>query len=170
MSVQVAELIRQLKKDLFNHNQVMEVKDEGAVYKVSCTFNSPATENQIQSFEEKTGLKLPEAYKEFLLVTNGCRLFDSLEFGGENDVYSLEDILNYTYETPYQGRVKVACIYQENIVIDTEAAREGRSDYMMVKGHIDDFEEARPLDMDFGEWLEAFIAHHGRKFWARQKN
>lgn len=165
MSVQVEEVIDQMKKKLAENNQVIEINEDGLVFKATCTFNSPASDEQIQTFEEKTGLLLPDEYKAFLKITNGCRLFDNVESGGENDLYSLEDIINYTYEEDYEGCFKVACIYQENIVIHGNDVAKGKTDYVMVKGHIDDFEESKPLHMNFAEWLEQFISHRGVKFW-----
>src|SRR5688572_18138795 len=89
MTGQVEEAINQMKKKLAENNQVIEVNEDGFTYKATCTFNSPASDEQIHSFEKKTGLFLPEDYKEFLKITNGCRLFDNVESGGENDLYSL---------------------------------------------------------------------------------
>ncbi|ASS95134.1 hypothetical protein BS1321_15195 [Peribacillus simplex NBRC 15720 = DSM 1321] len=165
MTGQVEEAINQMKKKLAENNQVIEVNEDGFIYKATCTFNSPASDEQIHSFEKKTGLLLPEDYKEFLKITNGCRLFDNVESGGENDLYSLDDIINYTYENSYEGCYKVACIYQDNIVIDGEAVAKGDKEYLMVKGHIDDFEEGEKLHMGFAEWIEQFISHQGEKFW-----
>lgn len=165
MTVQVEEVINQMKKKLADNNQVLEVNENGIVFKATCTFNSPASDEQILAFEEKTGLLLPDDYKAFLKITNGCRLFDHVEMGGENDIYSLEDIINYTYEEDYEGCYKVACIYQDNIVIHGKDVSNGKQDYIMVKGHIDDFEESKPLHMSFSEWLEQFISREGIKFW-----
>ncbi|WP_057914163.1 SMI1/KNR4 family protein [Peribacillus muralis] len=166
MTGQVEEAINHMKKRLAEKNQVFEAKEDGFIYQATCTFNSPASDEDIHSFEKKTGLLLPEDYKEFLKITNGCRLFER-ESGGENDLYSLEDIINYTYEVPYEGCFKVACIYQDNIVINGEAVSKGDKDYIMVKGHIDDFEESKKLHMSFADWIERFISHQGEKFWEK---
>ncbi|KWW20436.1 MULTISPECIES: SMI1/KNR4 family protein [Peribacillus] len=165
MTGQVEEAINHMKKRLAENNQVFEAKEDGFIYQASCTFNSPASDEEIHSFEKKTGLHLPEDYKEFLKITNGCKLFETRESGGENDIYSLDDIMNYTYELPFEGCFKVACIYQDNIVIDGRAVAEGNTDYIMVKGHLDDFEEGEKLQMGFAEWIERFISDQGEKFW-----
>lgn len=39
------------------------------------SLKAPATETEINSFEEKYGIKLPEQYKEWLLFSDGGELF-----------------------------------------------------------------------------------------------
>ncbi|WP_285769010.1 SMI1/KNR4 family protein [Peribacillus sp. SI8-4] len=168
MTGQVEEAINLMKKRLAQKDLSIEMKGEGIIYQSTCTFNSPASDEEIQSFEKKTGLHLPGDYKEFLKITNGCRLFESRKSGGENDLYSLEDIINYTYEVPYEGCFKVACIYQDNIVINGGAIAMGDKEYIMVKGHLDDFEEGRKLHMSFAEWIERFLSDQGEKFWDKR--
>lgn len=47
-------------------------------------FNPPATASQIEEFERKEGLVIPESYKEFLLLSNGAKLL-----GGDCYLYSV---------------------------------------------------------------------------------
>lgn len=50
MTGQVEEAIKQMKKKLAENNQVIEVNEDGFTYKATCTFNSPASDEQIHSF------------------------------------------------------------------------------------------------------------------------
>ncbi|MDQ0897567.1 hypothetical protein QFZ80_001395 [Paenibacillus sp. V4I7] len=61
--------------------------------------------------------------------------------------------------------MKIAYIYQDNIVINLDAYNEGSNNYLMVKGHIDHFQESRPLLMNFELWFDRFIMSQGAKFW-----
>lgn len=66
-----------------------------------------ASDEQIHSFEQKTGLLLPDDYKEFLKITNGCRLFDNLE-SGEKMIYTAWMILLITHmKTPTKDVIRL---------------------------------------------------------------
>ncbi|OUQ86503.1 hypothetical protein B5G50_21460 [Brevibacillus brevis] len=54
---------------------------EGELHKAICKFNPPVTIEVIEKLENKTDWVLPEDYKRFLLITNGCKLFDDPKYG-----------------------------------------------------------------------------------------
>lgn len=163
----VKETLKALRKRLEENGDVIQIQGEGGyLAKVNCTFNPPASDEKIRDFERKTGLVLPNDYKEFLKISNGCRLFDDIEHGGEIELYSLDQIidLNEHYDE-FDGCFDIAYIYQDNIVIKSKHYNEGEKNYLFWKGHIDQFEEATPLDMNFELWLDRFIISSGSKFW-----
>ncbi|BFH18114.1 SMI1/KNR4 family protein [Paenibacillus melissococcoides] len=160
------EAIQALKAKLEENGGSIEMqRGSGDVSRVTCTFNPPATVNELNDFVRKTKFILPEDYINFLKICNGCRLFDDIEYGGESELYSLEEILLYTYEDPFYGRFKIAYIYQDNIVIDFRRYMEGDKNYLMVKDHLSGFDECIALGMSFGLWLDKFIKSRGEKFW-----
>ncbi|MDQ0112464.1 SMI1/KNR4 family protein [Paenibacillus harenae] len=162
----INKTIGSLKKRLENNNELLELQlGEGYLTQATCKFNEPANENDLLEFQKKLGYKLPEDYFNFLTICNGCSLFDHPQYGGEAYLYKWQDIEDATYEEPYEGYIKIAYIYQDNIVIDLKAYREGSHNYLMVKGHIDHFHEARPLNMNFELWFDRFIICQGDKFW-----
>lgn len=63
---------------------------DGEPIKVTCTFRAPAKEKDIKNFELKHGFTLPKDYREFLLTTNGCKLFHPANDEGETELYSLK--------------------------------------------------------------------------------
>lgn len=162
----VKQTISSLKKR-FDGGKVIQVQtEEGHVYNATCTFNPPATDAEIAQFESETGYILPKDYKEFLKITNGCSLFDDVEYGGEIDLYSLEEILKRNQGSEeYEGCYDIAYIYQDNIVIHSTCISQNEGNYLFWKGHIDQFDEARPLESNFELWVDRFVVCQGAKFW-----
>ncbi|MCF2946428.1 SMI1/KNR4 family protein [Paenibacillus tarimensis] len=164
----INKTLKSLKKRLNNNNDLLELQlGEGYLTEAKCTFNEPINEKDLLDFEKEFGLRIPEDYYNFLTITNGCSLFDHPEYGGEASIYRWQDTMDATYEDPKEGHKKliIAYIYQDEIVIDLKAYNEGLSNYLMVKGHIDHFHQARPLNMNFELWFDRFIICQGEKFW-----
>ncbi len=162
----VEQTLHGLKTRLQKNNNIIEIQQEnGYVTLATCTFNQPVADEEIFRFEKQTGWYLPEDYKQFLRITNGCSLFDDPQYGGENYLYNLELIWDLDYEDPYDGCYKIGYFYGENIVINSDLARQGSPCYLFVKDKIDPYEEARPLHMNFAQWLDRFIVCQGVKFW-----
>lgn len=162
----VSVTLHSLKERMTKNKGLIEVYNgDGDYGEVECTFYDPVTIEQINELEAKTGWILPEDYKRFLLITNGCKLFDHPDYGGENDLYRLEELIEFNYEDPFEGCFSIAYIYSENIVINSERYRNGDPNYLFVKDKIDQFHEAEPLNMNFEMWLDRFVICQGNKFW-----
>lgn len=164
----VKQTFAAIKKRLSNNDTIIQVQtEEGHVYNAMCTFNPPASDMDITDFEKQTGFILPADYKEFLKISNGCRLFDDVYSGGEIALYSLEEIIEYNHDSydEYEGCYDIAYIYQDNIVINSKLVSQNQKNYLYWKGHIDQFEEAVPLKMNFELWFDRFVLCQGTKFW-----
>ncbi|PLR89335.1 SMI1/KNR4 family protein [Bacillus sp. T33-2] len=164
----VKQTLSSLKKRLNENGNIIQVQtEEGHLYNANCTFNPPASDIDITNFEKQTGLILPTDYKEFLKITNGCRLFDDINYGGEIELYSLEKIIEYNHKGyhEYEGCYDIAYIYQDNIVVNSKLVSQNERNYLLWKDHIDQFEEARPLKMNFELWFDRFVVCQGTKFW-----
>src|SRR5690606_1570806 len=122
-------------------------------------------EDELIKFQESLGYNLPVDYWNFLRLCNGCQLFDHPIYGGESYLYPYNVIADQTYEEPNDGYLKIGYIYQDNLVIDLRAYKNGSSNYLMVKDHIDHFIEAKPLNMNFEMWFDRFVVCQGQKFW-----
>lgn len=163
VSLTLSALMNRLEQ---NGGSFQVQSEQGYTYDAMCTFNKPATDAEIIEFEEKTGFLLPDDYKAFLKITNGCRLFEHVEYGGETELFSLEQIIEYnSHLDPCDGCFNIAYIYQDHIGINSDLHREGNPHYLFWKGHIDSFQEALPLQSNFELWLDRFIISQGVKFW-----
>jgi len=164
----VTQTLNSLKKRLEENNNVIQVQnEEGHLFDAKCTFHPPASEEDILNFERQSGFILPPDYKTFLKITNGCRLFDDIHYGGEIELYSLEQIIDYNeHYDQYEGCYDIAYIYQDNIVINSRLVSQNKENYLSWKGHIDQFEEAIPLNMNFELWFDRFVISQGTKFWS----
>ena len=88
--------LKALRKHLFDNDNIIEIYCGGGVFsKVNCSFNAPASDEEIGVFENSHGTILPNDYKNFLKQCNGCRLFEDLEYGGESYLFSLKEIEEY---------------------------------------------------------------------------
>lgn len=164
----IKQTLGALIKRLDEKDKTIQVQTEnGYLYKAKCTFNLPASDSDIIHFEKQTGYSLPIDYKEFLKITNGCRLFDDVNFGGEIELYSLEkmiEIYQLGYDE-YEGCYSIANIYQDDIVINSKLVSQNNRNYLFWKGNLDRFEDARSLKMNFELWFDRFIVCQGTKFW-----
>lgn len=166
MDFLIDKTINALKQRLQENNGVIRIQSpEGNLSYGTCSFYHPIHENDIILFELELGYKLPGDYKKFLLLTNGCRFFDHPQYGGESYLYGLNEIFEQTYEEPSDGFLKIGYFYQDNIVIDLKAFNAGERNYLLVKGYLDQFYEARKLNMNFEIWLDRFIICQGALFW-----
>lgn len=162
----IARTISSLKKRLESNNNVLILQlEEGFITEATCTFYEPVSDAELEAFSDRIGYQLPDDYAAFLKIANGCRLFDDPNYGGENYLYSLEEILQFTYEEPSEGYLKIGYFYQDNIFIDLNLFNHGQKNYLFVKGHISQFSEGRPLHMNFELWFDRFVISQGTKFW-----
>jgi len=163
----VRRTLQALKQRLGENDHILQMQSEqGYIYKAKCTFNAPASGEEINDFEQQTGFIIPSDYKEFLKVTNGCRLFDDIQYGGEIELYSLQQIIEYNeHFDQYDGRYAIAYIYENNIVINSSIYSQHNINYLFWKDHIAPFQEAIPFQMNFELWFDKFIVSQGAQFW-----
>lgn len=162
----VVKTVTALQQRLAENENTLQVQlEEGYVYRATCTFNPPATDEEIMNFEQQTGYVLPRDYRRFLKITNGCRLFDDIKYGGEIQLYSLQEIRDYHYEEAFEGCFTIASIYQDHLVIKGKEVLQNEPHYLYAKGHIDQFKAATPLQLNFETWFDRFVLCQGAKFW-----
>lgn len=87
-------------------------------------WNAPASVEDINAFEKRNGCRLPDDYKEFLLIANGAIIYKS-EY--EDDGYKLlgiEDIENVTNEMKNDGYYIsdgcycfVQCLFSDDVLL-----------------------------------------------------
>lgn len=162
----IGRSIEALQERLRKGNGLIELQlEEGYITQAKCRFYGPIDQEEIENTEQHLGLQLPEDYRKFLTITNGCSLFDDPEYGGEAQIYTLQEAMRYTFGEGSEGYLKVAWIYQDEIMINLKAYNDGLPNYLYVKDHIEHYVDAIPLNVNFELWLDRFIVSQGSKFW-----
>jgi hypothetical protein len=154
-----------LKKRLNKNSELACQNANGSFSTGKCVFNQPIQYEEIIRFQTKLKYELPIDYINFLMINNGCTLFEDSNFGGEILFYRLEEIESNTYEDNAEGFLKIGTIYQENIIINLKLYKKGEPNYLMVKDQHDHFLEAIKLESNFEIWFDRFIICQGEKFW-----
>ncbi|MEF2246343.1 SMI1/KNR4 family protein [Paenibacillus sp. IITD108] len=149
--------------ELYKHGTRKIQCEEGFVYDSELIFYEPSSSEISRLLESYS--PLPEDYLKFLSITNGFRPFSNVGCSGEIDIFSIDEIFrtNEPYDNPF--KLIVACVYDDNIIIDIEAVAKGKNDYMYLTEGPCDFDDARSLYCDFQTWLDRFVMSQGNKYW-----
>ena len=133
-------------------------------FEVPYIFNlhEKCTERHIQEIEHGIGYKLPDDYKEFLLITNGLDTYPS----SSSKIYSIADI--------YTVRKITKNIYPNHMLVIGDCSEGGlyvfinlkSSDFMNIYG-IDATGDYyfKNLRCNFSMYLSRFILTYGSNFW-----
>jgi len=166
--VQVIRALNKLQRKLEEGNNFIAIQaDSGDIDKYTCRFYPPASEEEIMLLRYTFGVSFPSQYESFLSETNGCTLFDHPRYGGENIIYDIYRVINEReiYNDDHSDRVRIAYIYQDNVVIDLKEYHSGSEHYMYVCDCYAPLDECMPLNCSFEEWFDGFIRENGRKYW-----
>jgi len=149
-----------------NPNRSIEIiAEKGVSHTVTCSFNPPINQIDIDEFEKKINHKLPEDYREFLLLHNGVRIFDMLldgiDIGGGLEIYSLEEISDVLNSEEFQQSsfLPIGYISERHLVIDLKSIKE--SNYLFTKNSA----EVTPLYVNFELFIDRYIISQGANFW-----
>ncbi|MBU5354447.1 SMI1/KNR4 family protein [Paenibacillus barcinonensis] len=122
-----------------------------------------ASQEKMDDLSHFFSVPLPPDYIDFLLVCNGASLFEHPEYGGENLLYSVEDVFHYN--EPTDRRIVVANILDDRIIIDLELWQSGDEEYLLLCESMNPVEYSGPFNSNFKTWLERFLISQGSKFW-----
>ncbi|WP_159884108.1 SMI1/KNR4 family protein [Paenibacillus puerhi] len=116
------------QRERINHNDgFIEIQySMGAVHRYGCNFREPAASDQISTIHQTLGYRLPEDYIEFLTICNGCELFLHPEYSGEKQLFGTQDLVHYHDFEQHPGRIRVARINTDNIVMDLKDYQDGK--------------------------------------------
>lgn len=158
----IKNILDGLKKRLDENNEVLVQNLGGNCYLGKCIFKEPTTNENINRFEVETGWKIPEEFREFLLIHNGAEFFLD-EYGGTFGINSLDFIITeYNYAPLHENFYPIGSYVDlGQILINSKRVKEGRKDYMFLVGGIGliDFK------CDFETWLDRMIVTQGLSYW-----
>lgn len=162
----IKELIQIFKSRLEQNNNELEVQTLGReIINMRCSFNSPASKDMIDLLKNEFSSEFPQDYIDFLECCNGATLYIHPQFGSENVIYTVQDVIDINTANKPFNKVVVACIYDDSIVIDLEKWRNGDSNYLLLCESMNNIEPSKKLYCNFEAWLERFILSQGNKYW-----
>ncbi|PIH55329.1 SMI1/KNR4 family protein [Paenibacillus sp. LK1] len=126
-------------------------------------FKPSASEDKIKELSDYFSTPLPPDYISFLRLCNGASLFEDPEYGGENFLFSAQDVIHYNEAS--HSKIVVANILDDRILIDLESWRNQDQDYLLLSESLYSVEHIGSFYSNFETWLERFIISQGSKFW-----
>lgn len=167
----VHKTVNGLKSLLDEKGAIKLFCSEGDIMEFLVTFSQDkATLNDIQSFEAKHQLTLPQDYQKFMTLHNGAKIFEILSdgenIGGGLQLFSLEEIEEeLKYEDLFEGinGIPIGYLLEEcHLMIDKDKVNQGDPNYLYI------FEsglEYNPLNLNFEIFLDRYILANGEPFW-----
>lgn len=126
-------------------------------------FKPSASEDKIKELSDYFSNPLPPDYISFLRLCNGASLFEDPEYGGENILYSAQDVIHYN--DALDSIISIANILDDRILIDLERWKSNDDQYLLLCESSNSVEYAGRFYSNFETWLERFIISQGSKFW-----
>lgn len=139
--------------------------------------NPPATPDEIDAFEQRTGWRLDPDLRAFYLHCNGAELFEQRPESPYR-LLSLEEVIRARVairgkddDTRGPASMYVICHLQDSdyAIVDVSQQEEGR--YPIIDGWHEVFPDPRhckQIARSFSEFLERALRSAGRHFWLEQ--
>jgi len=158
----VKDTLDSLKKRLDNNESLLIQQDKGYVFNAKFSFNTPATQENIEEFCNQTGWTLPNDYQIFLKDNNGAKLFCD-PFGSCVHLYSLEECIQNHLSYMEKEFIPIGYYLESYLFIDSNRVKNNREDYLLW------FESGgknyRELSINFATWLDRLVMAQGAVFW-----
>ncbi|KAB2399843.1 MULTISPECIES: SMI1/KNR4 family protein [Bacillus cereus group] len=165
----VLKTLNILKQRLNNENNKLIVQNEqGNTSVVTCSFNLPVEQKDIEVFENNTGWTIPLDYKTFLQQHNGARIFEMLlegniNIGGGIRVFSLDEIkITHSNLQLPKNIYPIAHLHEVYLLVDNERVINGNLNYLILT---DDALGLHYLQYNFEVFLDRFVVSQGSNFW-----
>ncbi|WP_336770864.1 SMI1/KNR4 family protein [Bacillus bombysepticus] len=165
----ILKSLNSLKQRLSKANNKLNLQNEqGNTSIVTCSFNSPVEQSEIESFENNNNWTLPIDYKFFLQQHNGARIFEMLlegniNIGGGIRIFSLNEIeiTHNNLQLP-KDVYPIAHVHENYLVVDNSKVISNIPDYLLLG---DDILDLHPLHSNFEIFLDRYIVSQGSSFW-----
>ncbi|MGG4443685.1 SMI1/KNR4 family protein [Brevibacillus fortis] len=156
-----------LKSRLDKDNTLLVQNPGGDVYQAAFSFNTPASDSDIEKFTKDTGWSIPVDFQRFIQIHNGARLFRDIKYGGGYELLSLEKIIHNHLDYMPKHWYPISVSNGDYIFIDSNRVKEGKADYLVRFDHDDDVipENGSTMKMNFETWLERLVIAQGTEFW-----
>lgn len=171
MSIEL--ILTSLNKRLDKENRITIQRENGEILIVTCDWNSPISNHELQEFSLKTQHVLPKGLSLFLKQSNGAKLFNNDGLGFDFfEIFNLSEMLNYINE--YDTNIYYQSAYDKNwfmignyrgygdyLFVDSQKVANGEDDYLIFAQDGD----IQRLPMNFETWFDRFIVTQGARYW-----
>lgn len=171
MSIEL--ILTALNKRLDKENRIIIQRENGEILNVTCDWNCPISNHELQEFTLETQHVLPKELCLFLKHSNGAKLFNDNGLGYDFfEIFNLSQILNYIHE--YETNIYYQSAYDKNwfmmgnyrgygdyMFVDSQKVANGEDNYLIFV-HEGDIQR---LPMNFETWLDRFIVTQGARYW-----
>ena len=171
---EIMKPIETLKRRLTVNNTLFVQNESGFSGEMGFEWKEPATALEINDFEEKHNIILPEDFKRFLKVSNGAILFEDIQYGQWGcKIYGLDEITDITnevkgwgYELKPEWLVFATWLGDCDILIfDLNKSKNGINNYIIDGEQGERIEDWTNIKGNFEKWIDRLIVAQGAKYW-----
>lgn len=155
-------------KQRLNDGKLIVQNEQGNTSVVTCSFNLPVEQKDIEVFENNTGWTIPLDYKTFLQQHNGARIFEMLlegniNIGGGIQVFSLDEIkITHSNLQLPKNVYPIAHLHEVYLLVDNERVINNNLDNLILT---DDALGLYNLQYNFEVFLDRYVVSQGSSFW-----
>lgn len=154
-------LIIQALKNRLNNNSLEVQKEDGYVANEKFFFHDGAPINKLRMLPKY----LPKDIKEFLEQHNGAELFIHPEYGGGIQLFSVDEILEYTKVWSCPTNFTPVGTGPDGEWIVCETSEDQKENYMWIGEFLTFDDEFDKLPINYLKWLDCLIVAQGAQYW-----
>lgn len=160
-------------KQRLSDNLLIIQNENGFLGEASFEWNEPAEEESIKKIEVEIGL-LPDAYKEFLRISNGAFMFRDIKYGQWGcHILRVEELLSVTNQVKKRGyKLSESWIVYATwlgdgdlLIFDLSKYNAGERNYIIDGDQGYQTDEWDYIKGDFSKWFDRLIVAQGAKYW-----
>nr|WP_166243387.1 SMI1/KNR4 family protein [Paenibacillus turpanensis] len=159
----MSQTLSSLKERIAPNGELLVQQEQGYCYQAKFIFHEPATESEIDEFISRTGWRLPEDYRLFLLTHNGAKLFKS-KYGGGYNLFTLDEIIRWRNSDAPANWYPIASHLGDLLFVDFQE-KDNSDGYLYWMISSSKFEWADKIRLNFETWLDRLIVAQGVKYW-----
>ncbi len=165
----IIQLLKSLKEQLDTEGKLKIITEEGNIEIAQCSFQDPATAEEIKKAEKEFKFEFPDDYKQFLLTHNGATIFSMLdeegnEMGGELWLFSIDEIREALddYDIKKGEYLPIGSVLDQSLAICSKPLKKNSLNYLGIAETVDEYE---PIQLNFELFLTRYITSSGQNFW-----
>ncbi|WP_433619293.1 SMI1/KNR4 family protein [Paenibacillus cellulositrophicus] len=165
----VGRVLNRFKSRLDDSNKILIQRSLGYSTWCHCEFYQPATMNEVDEFQENTGLYIPGDLRDFFMIHNGARLFVNSEVFDDPswNIFTLEEITGAVEDYAIPSHQYPIAKYDDVLIcIDNDCLKLQKGDYLYARSiYTPPDHDGEQLYLSFEIFLDRLIVSQGDHFW-----